>query len=223
MGEAKDIYEATINYCVGKVNQGHQEYFLEMFDLFKYGLESKLLLLDNLIDPAIFRNICITSLRLSKYKWTEDFIRDYNHYLDLRYRENAVIFNSARLEFYKKDFDKVIGLLREVTFDDIFYELSSKAIQIEAYYELDEYEVLSSFLSSFSALLRRNKKIPHRRKNNYQRLIYFTKKLIRLAPHMKTETEKLKDEIENSDKFPDKPWLLEKIAELQGKPLPATS
>ena len=42
-------------------------------------------------------------------------------------------------------------------------------------------------------------------------------------PYMKTEIQKLKDEIDSSDNFADKTWLLEKIAELQGNPLPATS
>jgi len=223
IGEAKDIYEATINYCVGKVNQGHQEYFQEMFDLFQYGLEAKLLILDNQMDPAVFRNICITGLRLKKFDWTELFIQNFSQYLAANYRENAIIFNRARLETYKRNFEKVIELLREVTFEDLVYELSSKALQIVAYYELDEYEVLISFLSSFSALLRRNTKLPQRRKNNYQKLIFFTRKLIRLTPRMKTEIQKLKDEIETSDNFADKTWLLEKIAELQGNPQPATS
>ncbi len=222
LGEAYDIYQSTLNYCVSKVNQGIQEYFLEMFELWEYGLDSKILLPDNKIEPSIFRNICVTSLKLNKFDWTENFINEYGVFLDEKYRSNAIIFNSARLEFYKKNYDEVIGLLREVTFDDIFYELSSKAIQIEAYYELDEFEVLSSFLSSFAALLRRNTKIPARRKNNYQRLIYFTRKLIRLTPRMKTEIQKLKNEIDESENFADKTWLLEKIAELQGNPLPVT-
>ncbi len=222
LSEASDIYQAALNYCVGKINKGNQNYLTELFELFKYGLESRILLKDESIDPAVFRNICFTSLRLKKFDWTEKFIKDYSSFLKEKHRENAVIFNTARLETYKKNFNRVIELLREVTFDDIFYELSSKAILIGAYYELDEFEVLNSFLSSFAALLRRNKKIPARRKNNYQKLIYFTRKLIRLTPRMKPEIQKLKNEIDESENFADKTWLLEKIAELQGNPLPAT-
>jgi len=214
--EANGIYEATLNYCVSKVNRGNQSYFNEMFELFEYGLKSKILITNDQLDPAIFRNIAITALRLGKFNWTDNFIKDYNHLIDARFRQNAVIFNSARLETYKKDFEKVIELLREVTFEDLVYELSSKALQIVAYYELDEHEVLISFLSSFNTFLRRNTKIPDRRKNNYKKLIYFTRKLIKLAPRMKPDIAKLKTEINESDNFADKPWLLEKIGELQG-------
>ncbi len=221
--EANDIYEATLNYCVAKVNRGNQDYFKEMFDLFEYGLKSGILFTNDKLDPAIFRNISITALRLGKYKWTDSFISNYNHLLDSRYRKNAVIFNRARLETYRKNFDRVIELLREVTFEDLVYELSSKALQIVAYYELDEYEVLISFLSSFNTFLRRSTKITDRRKNNYKKLIYFTRKLIKLTPRMKTDIQKLQTEINDSENFADKPWLLDKIAELQGLPLKSTN
>lgn len=216
--EAKDIYESILNYCIAKVNKGNQEYFKEMFELFEYGLNSRILIPNDKLDPANFRNISITALRLGKYAWTDKFISEYNHLLEPKYRQNAVIFNRARLETYKKNFEKVIELLREVTFEDLVYELSSKALQIVAYYELNEQEVLISFLSSFNTFLRRNTKIPERRKNNYKKLIYFTRKLIKLTPRMKPDIKKLRTEINDSENFADKPWLLEKIAELQGIP-----
>lgn len=216
--EANWIYQAVLNYCVAKVNTGNQDYFKEMFELWEYGLKSEILIANDKLDPALFRNIAITALRLGKFNWTDKFIADYNHLLDPKYRHNAVIFNRARLETYKKNFNKVIEYLREVTFDDIFYELSSKALQIVAYYELDEYEVLISFLSSFNTFLRRSTKIPERRKNNYKKLIYFTRKLIKLTPRMKTDIQRLQTEINDSENFADKPWLMEKLAELQGLP-----
>ena len=219
--EAKDIYEACLNYCVSIINKGRQDYLHELFALFEYGLIHNILITDDKMDPAIFRNICFTALRLGKYEWTDNFINQYNPFIEEKYRNNAIIFNRARLETYKKNFDKVIELLREVTFDDIFYELSSKALQIVAYYELDEYEVLISFLSSFNTFLRRSAKISASRKNNYQKLIYFTRKLIKLTPRMKTDIKKLHTEINDSENFADKPWLLDKIAELQGLPLPS--
>ena len=221
--EAKDIYEACLNYCVSIINKGRQDYLLELFELFEYGLINNILITDDKMDPSIFRNICFTALRLGKYSWTESFINEYNSLIDEKYRNNAVIFNRARLETYKKDFEKVIELLREVTFDDLVYELSSKALQIVAYYELDEYEVLISFLSSFNTFLRRNTKITAGRKNNYQKLIYFTRKLIKLTPRMKTDIQKLQTEINESENFADKTWLLDKISELQGLPLASSS
>lgn len=218
VAESKDIFEASLNYCAININKGRQDYLIQLFELYEYGLASGILISGEIIEPSNFRNICFTALRLGKYDWTDKFIREYSSFIEIKYRNNAIIFNRARLETYKKNFEKVIEYLREVTFEDLVYELSSKALQIVAYYELDEHEVLISFLSSFNTFLRRNTKITNRRKNNYKKLIYFTRKLIKLTPRMKTDIQKLQTEINDSENFADKPWLMEKIAELQGLP-----
>jgi len=217
--EAKGIYESAINYCVKRINTGSQNYLEELFLLYQYGLDHKIMLTKNEISPTSFRNICFIGVRLQKYDWTENFILENQKLLNPKYRNNAVTFNLARVATYRKEFNKVIEYLREVTFDDIVYELSSKALQISAYYELDEIDVLASFLSSFKTFLRRNNKIPERRKNNYLKLVIFTQKLIRLAPHMTKEIKKLEEEIQDSENFSDKKWILEKIRELQGLPV----
>jgi len=217
--EAKDIYESALNYCVAKVNRGRSNYFQEIFELYEYGIDNKVILTNGELSPTSFRNISITALRLGYFDWTEDFIFKNQKLLNPKYRANAVTFNLARLATYRKDFQSVIEYLREVTFDDMFYELSSKALQLSAYYELDEIDVLASFLSSFKTFLRRNNKIPERRKNNYLKLVIFTQKLIRLAPHMTKEIKKLEEEIQDSENFSDKKWILEKLKELQGLPV----
>ena len=217
--EAKGIYESAINFCVKRINTGDQNYLNELFELYQYGLEHNIMLIRNEISPTSFRNICFIGVRLNKYDWTENFIHSYSAQLNSKYRKNAVTFNLARLNIYKKDYNKVIEYLREVTFDDVVYELSSRAIQVVAYYELDEIDALSAYLSSFKTFLRRNKKIPDRRKNNYKRMIEFTQKLIRLAPHMTKEIKKLEEEIQDSENFSDKKWILEKLKELQGLPV----
>lgn len=217
--EAKGIYESSINYCVKRINTGSQNYLEELFQLYQYGLEHKIMLTKNEISPTSFRNICFIGVRLNKYDWTENFIQSHKHQLNSKYRQNAVTFNLARLNIYRKDYHKVIEYLREVTFDDVVYELSSRAIQVVAYYELDEIDALSAYLSSFKTFLRRNSKIPERRKNNYSRMIEFTQKLIRLAPHMTKEIKKLEEEIQGSENFSDKKWILEKLKELQRLPV----
>ena len=43
---------------------------------------------------------------------------------------------------YQNNFDKVLSLLRDVEYEDIGYNLISKAILIITYYELDELDAL---------------------------------------------------------------------------------
>lgn len=100
--EAKDIFEAAINYCVRKANKGDNTYLNELFEIYKFGLENEIILVNREITPTSFRNICFIGLRLKKFEWTEDFINAYSLLLDQKYRQNAVTFNLARLYWYQK-------------------------------------------------------------------------------------------------------------------------
>ena len=82
-----------------------------------------------------------------------------------------------------------------------------------SYYELKEFEVLSSFCDSFRINLKRNKSISDHNKKRYQMLIYFTKKLINHQELEISKIIKLKDEIKQSICV-NKNWLLEKVDQL---------
>jgi len=138
--------------------------------------------------------------------------------LDDKYRDNAVAFNFARLYFFKREFDKVIEYLRDVEFDDVVYELSSKTILIKTYYELDEIAPLFSLLDSFNVFLNRHKRtIPDNRRKNYKLLIKYVKKLLNSSYLDKRGLKKVKKEIEEASNFPDKKWVMEKVDELTAR------
>ena len=153
-------------------------------------------------------------LRLGDFDWVKNFIFDYQHQLDEKYRENAVSFNLANLYFYQKEYGEVLKLLQTVEYEDPSYNLNSKAILIATYFELEEIDSLTSLLASFDIYLRRNKEIPENRKQHYLNLIRFTRSLMRLAPTETTELQKLRKKIDNTDGVVNKEWLLEKIDEL---------
>lgn len=216
--EAKDIYESALNYCVRKVNKGNQSYFQNIFDLYNFGLNSGIILEKNEISPTSVRNICITALRLKKYEWTEQFIEKYKPKINEKYRENAYNFNKARYFWHTKQFDRVISQISSVEFNDIFYELSSKAMLLTSYYELDEIDAMDSLINSFRTFLNRHKKeIPLQRRNNYFNLIQYSKKLSKYLPGDLEFLVKLKAEITQEAQIADKPWLLEKIKELDAR------
>ncbi|MBK8563255.1 MAG: hypothetical protein IPN76_07885 [Saprospiraceae bacterium] len=100
--EAEFIYEAALNYCIKKVNQGSHQFLEEYFNVFVILLEKELLLTDGELSPWHFRNIVVAALRLGKFEWTENFISRYKKYLPDAMRENAVSYNTAQLFFTKK-------------------------------------------------------------------------------------------------------------------------
>jgi hypothetical protein len=213
--EAIDIYESALNYCISKANSGSGEFYVELLNLYKGMLSNEILDSPGRLNPTNFRNIIFTASRVKDYKWAEWFIETYKDKLDERYRDNAVTFNLARLNYYKKDYDKVKKYLRDVEFNDLAYELSAKSMLIATYYDTDDYDPLYSLLDSFNMFLNRNKKtIPEQKGKAHQVLIKFVKKLININPSDKKAKEKLRQDIEKSGDIPDKQWLLDRVDEL---------
>jgi hypothetical protein len=169
------------------------------------------------LSATTFRNIVHIALRVNEFLWTENFIHDYATYVDDKYRNNAVEFSLARLEFYRKNFDKVLQHLHKVSYDDVWYNLNVKSIMILAYYELDEYDALESLLQAFRMYIKREKSLSDDRKNHYLNLIKFTGALMRLNVRDQDKLIRLKQEVSEAKGVVSKPWLLEKIDELVKK------
>lgn len=215
--EAMDeLYTAALNYCLGKAYQGNQQFLREYFNLINKLLETKLLIQNDELSPWHFRNTVVAGLRIGEYAWVESFIDTYQAYLPESYRANALSYNLAQLYFYQKRYDSVIQQLRNVEYEDISYNLNSKLLLTQTYYETDEYEALTSLLDSFNTFLRRRKDIAANRRNPYLNYIRFTRKLSNIYSGNNTAIHALRAEIEaKKPQTANAAWLLEKLAALE--------
>ncbi len=211
--EAKDIMDSVINYTIQKQNSGRSAYAEELFDLYKITLEKETIFINGEITPWSFKNIITNSLRLKEYEWTENFINEYNSKINKAYRQNAINYNTANLNYFKKEYAKVLPLLQKVEYHEDYYNLSSKVLLLATYYELKEMELALMFCDSFRIYLKRNKSLSNANKARYQELIFFAKKLITNQDSPNEKILKLKATIETS-LAASKNWLLEKVDEL---------
>jgi len=206
------IFRSTLNFLIGWANEGKKEFLRPLFELYRYAINEEFFFLEGGFNPWIFKTIVHVALRLEEFIWCQEFIEEYARRLPQESRENAMQFNMARLHWYQKNHDEVISLLNQVEFDDFSYNLSSKAMLLATYYEIDEVEVLFSFLESFNAFLKRNTaKLPEKRRENYLNLIKYTRILSKLTRRDKEKLQLLKEEINNKANLGDKRWLLEKV------------
>ncbi|PSR14886.1 MAG: hypothetical protein DA408_05470 [Bacteroidetes bacterium] len=211
----EDLYTTAQNYCVKRLNQGEGKYLSELFVLFKMLINNNLLVINKELNPWYFRNIIVVGLRLGEYNWTEEFIEQYKNYLPAGLKDNAVTYNLAQLYFYQKRYSEVIRQLQSVEYDDLSYNLNSKAMLLATYYELDEIDLLDSHLETFNTFLKRRTDFPDERKKPYKTLIKFTKKLSRIIPKDKTAMNKLREDIIADGNVANANWLLEKIVALE--------
>ena len=113
----------------------------------------------------------------------------------------------------QKNYNKAIQLLLSVEYNDVFYQLGSKTILLKSYYELDEYDAMTSLMDSFRILLQRKKDISKNNKQLYLNFIIILKKLIAKTAD-KTKMKTLQEKIAKTSPLADRKWLNEKVNEL---------
>jgi hypothetical protein len=214
--EAIEIFETTLNYCIGRANKGDKNFLPEYFELFLKAIQQKVFVVNGELATWRFNNIVVVGLRLGKLDWADQFVEKNKDLLSENIRANIVKFNLARINLYKKDYEKVLDHVRDVEYEDIIINLTSKIMTSIAYYELDEYETLDSFIEAFRTFINRQKDIQTGLKQSHLLFLGFERKLMRTSPGDKKAIEKLREDILAAKPNPvNKEWLLEKLEELQ--------
>jgi hypothetical protein len=208
--ELQGLYTFALNYCVKKVNIGQEKYQEEMFTLYDEGLKLKILIDNDKLNQFKFNNITKLALRLGKIDWTETFIEDYKKFVEPQYHETYVHNAYSMLYFAQGKYEETMIRLQQVDYKELFITMDAKVLLMKVYYQLDEYDVLESFINSFKVFLRR-KDILAYHQEIYKNFIRMMQKLINLPPFNKAAKEKLKKEIEGIQKLLEKKWLLEQL------------
>ena len=212
---ARGFYVFAINFCIRRINAGKLNYVNESLLLYKEMLQNDLMTDETgALSQFDYKNIVTVALRTNDLAWAEKFIREYKNKLPLPYRQNAYTFNLAKLYFAKRKFDKVLPLLQDVVYTDIFYQLDSKTTLMKTYYELGEYLPMMALKESFRVLLRRKKLISAQNRINYTNFMRFTMQLYRLDVKDTPKLNQLSKNIHTSTNVADKGWLVEKLNEL---------
>lgn len=214
---ALEIFDSALVYCSGYINRGDRQFMEEYFEIFNRALHLGLFTQDDQMAPWRYNNIIGVVLRLGKTEWGEDFVQRYQAFLPAETRHNTYTFNLARIHRYQGQFQKVLQLLRDVEYEDIGYNLISKAMLVITYYELGEFEALSSFLDAFKNFLFRQKDLPPARKNGYLNLIKYVRRLLRIIPGDKSAVLHLREQLEGEKASTvNFEWLFEKLSKLSG-------
>ena len=226
--EQSDLYLFSYNYCISRINIGQEEYQQELFQLYKQGLKSELLLNNGLLNEWDYKNITTLGCALREYEWTETFIQDYREKLPANQRENAYNYNLANLYHSKRMYNEAIQHLLLVRFTDVKYHLSTSFLTLRTYYELGDTEALLSLIETFRIYAIRNRSITTDQKKALTNFLRFARRLVLLKHQSYTYSEKvlleklkkLHKQIEQTDNVFNKKWLLdESKAELESEEL----
>lgn len=218
--EQADIYTFAYNYCIRRINLGDSEFQWELFQLYKQGLKTELILDNGILSEWNYKNITALGCSLKEFEWTENFIQEYKDKLMANRRENAYNYNLAHLYYNKKMYSKVLSALLHVQFTDVKYHLNTTFLQLRTYYAMRDTEALLSLIETFRIYVIRNRKMTTDQKRGYTNFLRFAKKLALLKHNATTFSRKslrekldqLSKKIEATENVINRYWLLEECS-----------
>lgn len=214
--EQSDLFKFANNYCIIRINKGDDAYRRELFELYKLGLTSGLMLNNGVIEEWQYKNITSLGCAEREYEWTEDFLERYRGNLPPNKQENAYTFNKANFYFHRKMYDEAEDLLINVQFSDVVYHLSATLLRVRIYYEKQDTETLLNLLETFRLYIIRNRNISVNDKKSYTNFLRFAKKvaLLRHQIHalgrraINEQLQLLHEKIKTVEPMAGKDWLL---------------
>lgn len=211
--EKREVYLMAINYCIGKMNSGVEEFVREAYEWYRQGFENDILVENEMVSRWTYLNVALIALRLKEFSWAKNFIAQYKDLIEEGYRESFYSYTLARMYFEQNDYDQAMQLLLHYDHDDLLINLNARTLLIKIYYEQEEIDALESLLDSTRIYLKR-KKVQGNHRMSYQNVIKFMKKLIRINPFDKTGKEGLRAELLNANPVAEKNWLIEQLEKI---------
>lgn len=211
----KKIYIELQSFCTQNYRKGKSEFLGEIFQLNQLAIEQNIVLDNGRIPNGLYRNIVIIGTAVKEFEWTENFINEYKVYLEDDKKGDVVTLCEASLEFSKGNFETTLTKLALVKYQDILYALHVRNLQLQCYYEMDNYE--ESFYNStnaLSAFLSRNQVLGPMVKEASLNFLKYIKKLQTQKVGLKQNVEGYIADLEQAHNVSNKKWLLEKAQEL---------
>jgi hypothetical protein len=209
--EVRSLFQAAINYCIGKLNRGKNDFSKRLFDLYRKGLEMGIILENNKVSRYTFGNAIGAALRLREFGWAEKFIEDFQHHLDEKERNSIVNFNQSRVLFEKGDYSKAQKLLTQFEYDDVHLNIIAKTMLLKIYFETDEFDAFESLLESLRTYLQRKEALDPTRKASYKNMISLMKKLLQVNIFSRAQKETFRELVQKTNPLAERDWFMKQL------------
>jgi hypothetical protein len=209
--ESKLFYLSCINFCIKKMNQENVEFIKTGLSIYKEMIEKKMLVESNMISRFAFRNIVSMAIAIKEFDWVENFITEYSPLVEVKYRESIAGLSFGRLNYERGNFDEAMAHLQKSDYTDLLLSLSAKTILLKIYYEIDEFDLLSSHLAAMKAFIGRHKSELSYHYTIYNNIIKYTKRLSELNFNNKKEIEKMVESVNTEKVLTERKWILKML------------
>lgn len=210
LDELKDIYLLIINFGIKQLNSGNKTFAMKLYSIYQSGLQTHVFIENQNISRFTFTNIVFTGLQTSDFDGVFSFIKSYEKYLPENFRKSTIGFNKARYHYFLKEYKTALKYLTDYEYNDILQNIAVKNMQLKIYVETQEWEILDSFLNTFSVFLYRQKDLGYHLLN-YRNTIKYARNLPEILNSNKKMKTAFANEIQNEQNLLDKDWFLEML------------
>ncbi|MEO8514608.1 MAG: hypothetical protein ABI543_13690 [Ignavibacteria bacterium] len=113
------------------------------------------------------------------------------------------------------DFEKALGYISRVSYQDLYYKLEVRYYTLMIYYELSMFNEAYDLIESYRKFMIKNKLLNTQLNSKHLTFIKFSKELLRLKSTGNTKKiPQIEKAIKNAKYILHSPWLLKKLEEL---------
>lgn len=202
------------NYCIRKGLAGNSIFTHKLLQLYQQQLADGSIFSYNQLKSGTFSNIIKTAIRCEEHDWAESFIENYAIRLPEEEKENCTLYGLALIRFEQKKFKEALLLLNEIPkWFDIFREIDVKILRIRTFFELKEWESMTSAVEALKVFIFREKKFSSFYKNRFKNFANFLYRISQTADYETEKWQKLAENLHEIDtkEMHYKDWLMEKI------------
>lgn len=144
------------NYCIRQNLAGNLIFHQILFKLYQAQLKNGFIFSYNQLSALNFKNIVQAAIKCQEFEWANQFIVDYQGRLAEQERENLVLLCISLIAFAQKKYKIVLQKSNEIQrLTDIKLEIDVKMLRIKTYYELKEWEAMTSAVEALKMYLSR--------------------------------------------------------------------
>jgi hypothetical protein len=208
-----------INACKFKIREGYPEFSKELFDVYKFMSDNKMLIEPNrnLISEFVFNDIVYYGLENGNADWVNDFIESRIKLIIPDTREQTYNYSKGVLEFYRRNFQKSLEYFSVLKGDLSHSKFHIREYTLKNYYELSYFDSAEALVDSLRHFLKSVKHLSEKMRNDYSLFLKFYSRLLFAKRDNKKENAALVLIDLKKEKFPEKEWLLKKAEEMLGE------
>lgn len=198
----------------------NDEHYPFIFELYKIQLKNNILYYKGKLFDTLFKNIVDVATRLNELDWCEKFIEENSDKIIPKEQAKDITnYCKARLSFFKGKYEITRDFIQTLHFNDIYYKMAVRRLEIMVYVELKEDIYLESLVNAFRVSLtpERSPNLSAKHRDLNKTFINFIVKILKLSNGLDSinleEINKINTNLKTKNVV-NKIWLQNKLDQL---------